>query len=85
MPAGDGCVLEAEEAGGGDRPEHVLDVEAAAQARRDVESVRAEPCARRGQLERLGSDIGVVGEAEGHERAAVRAHLVGQAAAPRAA
>ena len=71
-PGGDRVLVEVEQEPGRDRAEDVLDVEAPAQRRLDLDARRAEPAPVRVELEPLRPDLGVVGEPERDERRAVR-------------
>src|SRR6185437_5060467 len=64
---GDRVVRDLQQACRGDRAEHVLDVEAAAQSRLELDSARAETRATWPELELVGAKLGVVREAEGEQ------------------
>src|SRR5205823_9697617 len=61
-------VFDAEQPRHGDPREHVLDVEASAQARPQLDSPGTEPRTVFVELEVLGSDVGIVDEAERQQR-----------------
>ena len=65
--ARDRVVLDPEQAGRRDRAEHVLDVEAAAQPRLELEPSGGEARSARAEVEPFGLKIRVVGETEGHQ------------------
>ena len=64
---GDRVVRDLQQARRRDRAEHVLDVEAAAQSRLELDSARAETRATRPELELVGAELGVVREPEGEQ------------------
>ena len=71
MPAAISVLVDVEQDRRGDHAEDVLDVEAAAQARSDLDPARRERGAGRAEDEVVGSDLGIVREAERDQRRTV--------------
>src|SRR5439155_21297710 len=69
---GDRRIGDPEKARRGDGADHVLDVEASAEARLQLDTARSEAGTRRRQLEALRADVGVLGKAEGQRFVAER-------------